>query len=39
MTVIIFVILWPNGYFWTKQGYEYALLWDLLSVAHSSSCT
>jgi putative oxidoreductase len=33
MTVIIFVILWPNGYFWTKQGYEYALLWDLLCLA------
>jgi len=33
MTVIVFVILWPNGYFWTKQGYEYALLWDLLSIA------
>lgn len=33
MTVIVFVILWPNGYFWTKQGYEYALLWDLLSMA------
>jgi putative oxidoreductase len=33
MTVIITVILWPNGYFWTKQGYEYALLWDLLCLA------
>ena len=33
MIVIIFVILWPNGYFWTKQGYEYALLWGLLSAA------
>jgi putative oxidoreductase len=32
MTVIITVILWPNGYFWTKQGYEYALLWDLLCI-------
>lgn len=30
MTVIVFVILWPHGYFWTKQGYEFALLWDLL---------
>jgi putative oxidoreductase len=33
MTVIIFFFLWPNGYFWTKQGFEYALLWDLLAVA------
>ncbi len=33
MTVIIAVILWPNGYFWTRQGYEYALLWDLLCLA------
>jgi putative oxidoreductase len=33
MTVIITMILWPNGYFWTKQGYEYALLWDLLCIA------
>ncbi|WP_428486357.1 DoxX family protein [Rhodopila sp.] len=33
MSVIITVILWPNGYFWTKQGYEYALLWDLLCLA------
>jgi putative oxidoreductase len=33
MTVIITVFLWPNGYFWTKQGYEYALLWWLLCIA------
>jgi putative oxidoreductase len=33
MSVIVTVILWPNGYFWTKQGYEYALLWDLLCLA------
>ena len=33
MIVVVFVILWPNGYFWTKQGYEYALLWGLLSLA------
>lgn len=33
MTVIIFVILWPNGYFWTNRGFEYALLWALLALA------
>ena len=33
MTVIITLFLWPNGYFWTKQGYEYALLWWLLCIA------
>ncbi len=33
MTVIVFVILWPNGYFWTNRGFEYALLWGLLALA------
>jgi putative oxidoreductase len=33
MIVIIFVFQWPNGYFWTNRGYEYALLWTLLSIA------
>ena len=33
MAVIVFVILWPNGYFWTNRGFEYALLWGLLAVA------
>ena len=33
MSVIITLFLWPNGYFWTKQGYEYALLWWLLCIA------
>ena len=33
MAVIVFVILWPNGYFWTNRGFEYALLWGLLSLA------
>jgi len=33
MTVIITVFLWPNGYFWTNRGYEYALLWWLLCLA------
>ena len=33
MIVVITVVLWPHGYFWTKQGYEYALLWGLLALA------
>ncbi len=33
MAVIVFVILWPNGYFWTNRGFEYALLWGLLALA------
>jgi putative oxidoreductase len=33
MFVIIFFLQWSNGYFWTKQGYEYALLWMLLCIA------
>ena len=33
MTIIVFVILWPNGYFWTNRGFEYALLWGLLALA------
>ena len=33
MIVIIFIFQWPNGYFWTNRGYEYALLWTLLSIA------
>jgi putative oxidoreductase len=33
MAVIVFIIFWPHGYFWTKGGYEYALLWGLLSIA------
>jgi len=33
MAVIISVWLWPNGYFWTGRGYEYALLWLFLCTA------
>ena len=33
MSVIVFVVLWPNGYFWTNRGVEYALLWGLLAIA------
>jgi putative oxidoreductase len=32
MAVITFFIQFPNGYFWTKMGYEYALLLGLLSL-------
>jgi putative oxidoreductase len=32
MIVIVFFVLWPNGYFWTRQGYEFALLWLLLAI-------
>jgi putative oxidoreductase len=27
------VFLWPNGYFWTNRGIEFALLWWLLVIA------
>ena len=33
MLVIVFAFQWPNGYFWTNRGYEYALLWALLCLA------
>jgi putative oxidoreductase len=33
MTVIVFVYQWPNGYFWTNKGIEFALLWWLLCIA------
>ena len=33
MTVIITVFQWQYGYFWTKLGIEYALLWWLLCMA------
>lgn len=33
MAVIIFWFVGPNGYFWGKQGYEFALLWLLLFTA------
>ncbi|MFI4986869.1 MAG: DoxX family protein [Alphaproteobacteria bacterium] len=32
MAYIIAFILWSHGYFWTKGGYEYALLWAVLMV-------
>jgi putative oxidoreductase len=33
MVVIIFVFQAQFGYFWTNRGYEYALLWALLTLA------
>jgi putative oxidoreductase len=33
MSVIITVFLWPQGYFWTNRGIEFALLWWLLVTA------
>jgi putative oxidoreductase len=33
MLVIIIYFVGPNGYFWGKQGYEFALLWLLLYTA------
>jgi putative oxidoreductase len=33
MSVIMVVFLWPNGYFWTNRGIEFALLWWLLCIS------
>ena len=33
MMVAVFAVHLPNGFFWTKGGYEYPLLWGLLAVA------
>ena len=33
MLVIVCFFQWHNGYFWTKGGYEYPLLWALLCLA------
>jgi putative oxidoreductase len=33
MAVIILLWQWPNGYFWTNKGIEFALLWLLLCTA------
>lgn len=33
MAVILFTQYLPNGFSWTKQGYEYVLLWGLVSLA------
>ena len=31
--LVIFVIYWPTGFGWMKRGYEYVLLWGLVSFA------
>ena len=33
MAVITILFTGPNGYFWSKLGYEFSLLWMLLFVA------
>jgi putative oxidoreductase len=33
MLVIVFFKQWQFGYFWTNKGYEFPLLWGLLSIA------
>jgi putative oxidoreductase len=33
MLVIVVLLHWQFGYFWTNRGYEYALLWLALCIA------
>lgn len=33
MAVAVLAVHLPNGFFWTKSGYEYPLLWGLLALA------
>ena len=33
MVVIVIYFLWPNGFFWTNHGIEFALLWAILCLA------
>lgn len=33
MMVAVFMVHLPNGFFWTKLGYEYPLMWGVLAVA------
>ena len=33
MMVAVFTVHLPNGFFWTKAGYEYPLLWGVLALA------
>jgi len=33
MAVITFVHYWPNGFSWLNRGYEFTLLWGLISLA------
>ena len=30
---VIFCLYWNNGFAWLSRGYEYVLLWGLVSVA------
>lgn len=33
MAVAAFYVHWPNGYMWSKGGYEYPLFWGLVALA------
>lgn len=33
MAVAVFHVHWPNGFFWTKAGFEYPLMWMMLALA------
>lgn len=33
MAVAVIHVHWPNGFFWTKGGFEYPLMWMLLALA------
>jgi putative oxidoreductase len=33
MTVAVIQVHLPNGFFWTKGGYEYPLLWGILALS------
>jgi len=33
MVVIVIYFLWPNGFFWTNHGIEFALLWAIFCLA------
>ena len=33
MMVAVFAVHLPNGFFWTRLGYEYPLLWGVLAIA------
>ena len=33
LAYITFVLYWPTGFSWLKRGYEYTLMWGLVSLA------
>lgn len=33
MATAVFVVHWPNGFFWTAGGIEYPLMWGLVALA------